>query len=76
MQDVGFTRLVKFVLLRLAMPDRKHSADACFPELHNVVYSHVENLFQMLYPLASQQIFGRQVLARLALGFTVLEGLD
>ncbi|KAE8296696.1 Zinc finger BED domain-containing protein 4 [Larimichthys crocea] len=43
-QDAGFTKLVEFLEPRFTMPSRRYLTDVCLPELHRVVYSHVEKL--------------------------------
>lgn len=43
-EDVGFRSLMKFMEPRYVLPSRRHFAEVCLPEIHNVVATHIHEL--------------------------------
>lgn len=43
-EDVGFRSLIKFMEPRYTLPSRRHFAEVCLPEIHNIVATHIREL--------------------------------
>ena len=43
-EDVGFRSLMKFMEPRYTLPSRRHFAEVCLPEIHNIVATHIHEL--------------------------------
>lgn len=43
-EEVGFRSLMKFNEPRYLLPSRRHFAEVCLPEIHNIVATHIHEL--------------------------------
>ena len=43
-ESVGFRSLMKFMEPRYTVPSRRHFAEVCLPEIHNIVATHIHEL--------------------------------